>query len=616
MPLTTSSIESPTVPAIAELKQLDPTAQQQEAVPPDSYFDFTWARTRFDKIISEWKTIRDETERMRLMRYMKTDKLTLQRIGLFKEDELYIAVRLIDQNIRAEQPQRLAYITQPRRAVILKPSYSVGVTGVENLESVFTDCARYVSWETPFIKVDDGASTHGWDFVEVVFDPTKPGHFAIEHVGHENLMFDLETEDINSQEVLGRVIKVSAGQLRKYVREFGFNPEIVQQLLDQDQKNENKTKDAVYSVFKFFFRYNDAIYVCWYGGERTQDFLSKPLALYLGVNNLKLPGAPRVAETSYPFFELDYIETEAPKIIDKKGRAYLDEPAQEGASALLSSIVNGNMRASNVYGCVKQGPVPSADTAAPKQTDIKLRHGMIYDKELSFFSTPYPPESAIQALEMTTQYNKLDISRPDYAVKNRKDSRKTATEVAASVNDASMQASVQSTQQSVFMRKVYTKCFEIFQNRCQQGLIPIQDQQVQQLLQLTYDVKAAGDVDVIQRNEKLQKQQQAWPVVAATPLAIPFLIDYLINAFPEEGPKYAQVLMQEMQGKQLVAGLSAALKAAITTPEGQIKPEFQHEVPQLQQLAGQVQQYLGAGSPEQQQNDQQPTTTTAETGGS
>lgn len=610
----TGTIDILTTPAIAEVMAAGQQGEVVETDQQETYFDFKWAKERFDKIISEWQEIKKVTERNRLLRYLKCDKSTLESLGLFKADETYIAVRLIDQNIRAEQPQRLAYITQPRRSVVLKPLYGVNVNGLENVETIFTDCARYSGWETPFMKSDDGASTHGWDFVEIVFDPSKPGHFGIEHVGHENLMFDLETEDINNQEVLGRVIPVTASQLRKNVKEFDFSEAVYKELVEGEAKNESKTKDIVYHVYKFFFRFEDAIYVCWYGGEKTTDYLCKPVPLYLGINAIDKPpvsadpeGKPvysRTAETTYPFFQLDYLETEAPKVVEKKGRAYLDEPAQEGASAIMSGIVNGVMRASNVYAAPAPSPVPNTDTAPPKQTDIKLKSGVIYDKPLVFFHTDYPPEAAMQALEITTQYNRLDISRPDYAVKNRKDSRKTATEISASVQDASMQASVQSTQQSVFMRRVYTKCYEIFQNRALQGDIPITDPVILALLKVPVDIKAAGDVDVIQRQEKLQRQMQAWPIVSMTPLAMPFLQDYLVNAFPEEAPKYLQYLQQDQQAKQLVGGLAEALRVAVTDESGQLKPEFLGDAAELQQLAVGVQGFLTQGQGEQQNGQQ------------
>lgn len=585
-------------PAVAELKANSSLQQEQ---PTDSFFNFDFAKVRFDKLIENWELIVTDTERNRLLRYIKTDEKTLQTLKLFKEDETYVAVRLMDQNIRAEQPQRLAYITQPRRAVVLKPLYSERVNGVENVEAVFTDCARYQSWENPFIKVDDGASSHGWDFVEVVFDETKPGHFAVEHVGRENLIFDLDAEDITNQECLIRRVKVTSSRLIAWIEEFGFDPIEVNKLVESDDKTENKTKDTTHVVYKVYFRYKSTIYVCWHGGKSAGGYLKKPVGFYLGINDLTLPTKPRLAEVAYPFFQLDYIETEAPKVIDKHGRCFLDEPAQSAASAILSGIVNSTMRASNVYGAVAPSPVPSADTTPPKQTNVKLKHGLIYDKPLIFFSTPFPPASALQSLELVTQYNKLDISRPDYAVKNRKDSRKTATEVQASVNDASMMASVQSTQQSVFMRKVYTKCFEIFQNRSLQGVIPVPDN-IKQMLAIKFDVKAAGDVDVIQRQEKLVKQQQTWPVVANTPIAMDFLKDFLMNAFPEEAPRYIQILQQDQQAKQLVAGLAQALKVAVTDESGQIKPEYNDDKEELQQLGQQVQMFLNPQNEGEQSN--------------
>src|SRR5438552_10000780 len=194
-----------------------PISQLQVDQPLDkeNYLDFDFAKTRLKVLIDDWSAITEDSERNRTIRYIKTDIDSLKAAGLFKEDETFVGCRLIDQNIRAEIPSFVSYITQPRRSAIFSSSIGQPVQGIENIEKFFTDVARYEGWEIPFLKVVDGSLTHGWDFVEIVFDISRPGHFSIEHVGRDQLLFDKETEDFQNQEIIIRVEKKSGIQLKQ-----------------------------------------------------------------------------------------------------------------------------------------------------------------------------------------------------------------------------------------------------------------------------------------------------------------------------------------------------------------------------------------------------------------
>lgn len=603
---------------------------------------FTYAKPRIKSLIDRWNHIEEDVKRARMLRYMKMDKETLNGLGLFKEDETFIGVRLIDTNCKAEQPPYTSYITQSRRSLIFEQPGGFDIPGIQKLEHAFTIASRYEGWDKPFIKTVDGAIFLGWDWVEVCLDITKPGHFSVEHVGNERLLFDHEAEDIQQQELVLRFQELSKIQLLSDITQYNFNKEQVRKILDATEENQGKTKDILYKIYKVFFKKDDVVYSAYYGGDKTTDWLRVPTLFSLGRADIEAgPTLPTGAsdanqqpilnfsplqEGEYPFYILPYIESENPKIVELRGRGFLDEPAQEGASALMSATVNGTMRAACIFGSPDNtNPAQNLDTAAPKQIDCKIRHGGIYDKPIKFWSPPYPPAVPLQVLEALGTANKAETSQVNYAAKNRKDSRKTAEEIKASQQDEQQLTAVQVTTLSAFMRQVYTRCYSIYANRIQQGKITVSED-IKQLVKGTYVMRAAGDVDVVERGEKLQQLMSAWPVVSKTPLANEFLKIYIRCAFPDDSMHLTSMLDQGNQAKQLVQQLSTLLFHAVIQPQppkvanpneqqgsqGQggmppLKPEFQGLEPQLMQVSQMVQQFLQNGqassNPQQQSVD-------------
>src|SRR5207247_1788521 len=76
----------------------------------------------------------------------------------------------------------------------------------------------------------------------------------------------------------------------------------------------------------------------------------------------------------------------------------------------------------------------------------------------------------------------------------------------------------------------------------------------------TYDVRSAGDVDVLQRAEKLNRRMTIWPIIATTPLAMTFLGDILKESFPEDAARYEQVMMQQIQQQNMVGQLGNVIQ--------------------------------------------------------
>jgi hypothetical protein len=583
----------------------------------------------------DWKAEILATETRRKIRNIDINVRELRRANKIPKDETIIPIRLIDTNINREMPTYISYLKQSRRISIFKdvddPSRNT-----ETLEAEFTRVCQYDGWELPHYKILDGSRTHGWCFGEVVFDADKPGQVAVEDVEHANLMFPLDALNIQSCEYVTRIYYVTDAQLRGFVKNYGFDPEQTMQLL---QKSRQAQTSRCSKIRKCMWKNADdgLVYVAWYCLEDCSDWLKKPEPLFLGVKRQEqvieqVPTgmldpvtqqpvtAPQpklvwkdVYETSYPYEVLYYYETESPKIFDHKGRVWLDQYKQEAAMATWTAYINTLNRSSNVYGSPKQtGQAPT--DGKPKLQNIDLVHGGLYDTPIDFWAMPGPSPQVLTALNALDTQNANETGQVAFTVQNREDSRKTATEVAAAQQQNSLINGVQVTLYSVFLRRLYTRIWRIVRSRAQLGieqggikfLNNVQLEMKQFILSQEYQIFAAGDVDVIQRQEKLQRKMQFWPIIAATPMAQPFFVSMIKDGFPDEAPALIAEMMAAQQQQQVIAGLGTALAG--------LAKEFGNQIPQAQQA--QILQLLdaagkSAGQGQQQANQQQPTSAAA-----
>jgi hypothetical protein len=194
-----------------------------------------------------------------------------------------------------------------------------------------------------------------------------------------------------------------------------------------------------------------------------------------------------------------------------------------------------------------------------------------------------------------------ETSQVNYAAMNRKDSRKTATEVQAATTEAQSLSASQVALFSIALKKVYSQCWNIYRSRILAGLIQptippnfFTDHE--------YAVRPAGDTDVIERQEKINKMMQAWPVVQQTGAASLFLKRFVSMLFPEDGQAYVQAIQDDNTKTQLLMQLNTILQSLIVDPEtGQLTEEAQPHEQQLTQIMQQVQQVLNPGGQQQQQ---------------
>jgi len=150
----------------------------------DDFADYGKAKLRIDRLIADFNDEIQRTQRNREDRFKELNIDELKQKGILKENQFMIPVRVIDSNIRREQPAFINYIKQSRRILVFKDIGDPGIpTG--RLEEEFSRGMTYSGWDIPHFKEVDGSQTHGWDAIEVVFDVSKPLHVALEHIGRQ-----------------------------------------------------------------------------------------------------------------------------------------------------------------------------------------------------------------------------------------------------------------------------------------------------------------------------------------------------------------------------------------------------------------------------------------------
>ena len=508
--------------------------------------------------------------------------------GHLDEDEFLVPAHIIDTNIRREQSKYVAYVTGSRRSAIFT-SITEPTAATGELERDFTDKTRYSGWQVPLFKIIDGMQLHGYSIAEVQFDEDMPGHFAVEAVNYEDFGFPEDTRDIQACEMLVHRHYFTAIQLLDMVENDDFNEDIVDRLVeDHGQAPE---VESLYQVEKVLFRHDNKIHVAWSCNAKCDDWLRDPRPLYLG----RRDGEMLQDETQYPYVVFPYNIQEDSAVQNATGRAFADRTTQETITSLMSSFVTAHRRAANFY-FAKDNEDPNNTNV---QTSVKFQNGALIDANIKQFQLRPPDTSMIGAIQSLMSQNAQEQSQINYAAMNRQDSRKTATEIQAASSEAQMLSSTQVSLFSIALKDVYEWCWRIYQSRVIAGVIrPAAS--LDMYLNHEFNIKPAGDVDVIERQEKSQKMMQAWGVVSQTALAPVFLQNMMRLMFPDEGESYAEMLQVGNEKDQLLQQLMQIINSLIIDPQtGQLNEEAQSFAPQIKMLQAKVTDILGQNNGQQ-----------------
>lgn len=361
--------------------------------------------------------------------------------------------------------------------------------------------------------------------------------------------------------------------------------------------------------------------------------------------------------SNYPVFILPYKETEKPLIFDYLGRVFYDKDKQEAQTAIVTSFVNGINRAQKIYASPTQDTLmdgkPAKQLANIKWANgtifdkPMLFWNMPYPdfqilKALDHFrdtnsqdigQTDYATVNRQDSRKTATEINasqqqsglldSVDLTlfsefcRDVFAfcwviVRSRalQNQIKFLQVDPTQAQGANLQAP-QSTQQPAQMGAGIPSANLPLPNG--QPVTPPADPSIQSIVNAMgsyqqeqsayvnnydtivrdYDVRAAGDVDVVQKQEMVQKMQSSWPVYQQTALASRFLADLTKLLFPEDGAIYAQILIAGNPKNNVIQSLSTIIHAMIALPEVQqhLTPEMKQ---QLVQVQGETQQALAA----------------------
>ena len=508
--------------------------------------------------------------------------------GHLDEDEFLVPAHIIDTNIRREQSKYVAYVTGSRRSAIFT-SITEPTAATGELERDFTDKTRYSGWQVPLFKIIDGMQLHGYSIAEVQFDEDMPGHFAVEAVNYEDFGFPEDTRDIQACEMLVHRHYFTAIQLLDMVENDDFNEDIVDRLVeDHGQAPE---VESLYQVEKVLFRHDNKIHVEWSCNAKCDDWLRDPRPLYLG----RRDGEMLQDETQYPYVVFPYNIQEDSAVQNATGRAFADRTTQETITSLMSSFVTAHRRAANFY-FAKDNEDPNNTNV---QTSVKFQNGALIDANIKQFQLRPPDTSMIGAIQSLMSQNAQEQSQINYAAMNRQDSRKTATEIQAASSEAQMLSSTPVSLFSIALKDVYEWCWRIYQSRVIAGVIrPAAS--LDMYLNHEFNIKPAGDVDVIERQEKSQKMMQAWGVVSQTALAPVFLQNMMRLMFPDEGESYAEMLQVGNEKDQLLQQLMQIINSLIIDPQtGQLNEEAQSFAPQIKMLQAKVTDILGQNNGQQ-----------------
>lgn len=543
---------------------------------------------RLEALKKQWSEELSETVRRREVRYANQSVVELRRRGKIKKHQTFIPRRICDSNIRREQPARINYISQSRDLAKFRPKSKL-MFPVEILEREFTEFGQYPGWQMPFFQAVDGASTHGWDAVEVVFDPSKPGHYQNRHIGHEFLLFARDSIDLQEAPILAIVYGATMPQLEDWTEEFGFDPvqvEEVRKALDSQKDHE----DSKVKIYKVYYKEGRCVYVGWQC-DHCRDWLKSPDKLYLGI----VEDGQKVYETEYPVKLLRYDISENELIVDTKGRVFRDEHDQEALTQVTSALVNRMIICSWILFARKD---PADNPIGQTQTEVELGPDKILDPG-SFFSVDPPDPGLFSGIMALTSMNANEANQVNFAAMNRKDSRKTAKEMSVAESQAAQLSAVDVMLLSLFLQDVFTLNWRIFRSQVLQRKIISALDNWKHYYEAEYALVPSGDMDVVRRQEINAAMKQDWPVVQTTGAAEEFLKDLMrASPYAENAQKYIDAMAAANHKDDLLMGMKNALETLTMGPDGKILPHAQQFAPQLKELAMKFEQLMnpqGAG---------------------
>jgi hypothetical protein len=528
-----------------------------------------------DKIKHLHEVLDDMTNKVaisRELRYIDIDVEGEREAGQLQPDEVNIPLHIIDTNIRREQSAYVQYITQSPRAIILQDEDDDAVD-LAPLEKDLTKKLRFDGWQIPMFACIDSFQANGYGVLEVVQDLSNPGEVGYEHVEYGNFAFTTDTQNIQAVEMTGRKVFFTKTALLALCGD-GTKPEhwkreqvdkVISAQPDstpKDQAADGKER-SLYAVIKVMFKVSGMVMVAWAAPEVCDDWLRDPRPLFLGrrkmrqptmmeslalrTGMMKQPPSDEAYETEFPYVVFPYLISENATISELKGRVFLDQDLQEATRSLMSSIVTKARRSAGLY-FSKDVSDPNDDLLMQK--NIFMKSGCLINAKIQAFELAAPDSTLLNSVQALMTANQQETSQVNFAVNNRKDSRKTAKEVDTAQQEQQRLSTVQVVLFAIALTQTYRLMVDIIKSRVAAGLIVIQNPTIAQMYQHRFSVKPSGDVDVIEKQQLIGAMMNSWAVVQNTAAGPVFMMDLLELLFPDRASKYVQAIQQQLQQQQ------------------------------------------------------------------
>jgi hypothetical protein len=527
--------------------------------------DLNTANGLFSQYISSHGAVEATIVTNRRLRSNKADVEQMRSAGLLQENQTFIGVRLIHQNINQALPPLLSYLKQSPRMATFVPGDNA------YLDQEFTRVLQYPGWEVPYIELLDGAELNGLGYMRIKHDATKLGAVAMDTVPMNEIIYDRRLKSLqDSPAVLIKHVITSVtfyhwDSFENFDKESDGYKAIANKLLSNEV---NSVGDDLV-IYETFVKVNGFVYRGWYYKDSKQ-WLKQPLPFSNGIEEtvpeinidpMAMTSEPTYVSkpvhlTYYPIAVKRIAIIENRKHDEVEGRAVDDYHKQEAATTLMTAAVNGSTQAANTMWAPDGA---NLDGVAPAQLQFKIKNNAIWKTPMRAFTSPWPDPMIFKGIESVIQQNAMETNQVAWAVNNRKDSRKTATEIEAAQQQQGMLTGTSALVFSIFLRDVLTMTWPIVQSAAKKGtikfLIEVSDPvEKEAILSKQYEVKPAGDIDFVEKQQRIANIQQDLPLFQGQPI-----------------------------------GQQATVTDEAT---GQLKPEFQPEAQSLQQLQQAVEQRL------------------------
>lgn len=543
-----------------------------------------FAAPKLHALLSDWKTVEDRVAEGRANRVKDLNIEALRSSNQLLADEMYLPVNVIDTNIQRAKPAYLQYLIGPVNLVFFTDPEDLG-DSFEDVATAFNTLIKYTNWEEPHLRAIDCAISHFCGAVEVLFDKNAPGRVSVEYVALNDLIIPLNTEYLHQQLYVMRRYRWTSVALKRNAKEFGFDPETTDKILE-----ELKERVDTADVYKVYIREPEGLYIAWWSDKCGKEWLRAPIPFDIGLGGI---------ETQLPIIPLLADLLEDSKVLAGRGECEKSKHTQTCVSGLESSLINQTMRASN--------PVFSPenmDTAA--QEPIVMKAGTISKTALKMHKIDPPDPNLFSLAERIRSQNLDERGQVNYAVNNRTDSRKTATEVMSADAQAVKLQSVSVLNLANYLRGVYTYAWRIVKHyalRNEIFLLGTRDEYGNihndlSRIDRNFLITPTGGSEQARMNDVKLGMEKIFPLVRGTALEKVMISDYLRYALPTLGTKYQRIYKTSIIAQdltlQIQQGIIERIMKGTPDPTGNIMVPFtQQELQQFQQTFQQYQQIYG-----------------------